>query len=858
MFAVICAAEDKPKFPPYPQIKDVPPLVDFTDWKQDKGNFTDKTGNAVLIPGKTTSTCEGPFGGKAFLFDGLKTSVATLDLTKINKKLDGFDYSISFWFRCDFQDTRNKPLLSGNTPGMGLSLHSPSGGQFRMTSVGPGGIHSWFELIEGDWNHIAFIYSLHGKIMQMYVNGYPVYDQRNWGVYYPLTTNPSGKFSLGSFKGAIADLKIWEAAVSGEQFKTMELSPSQIGKLRDLVKQIREKGGGLAGAETMAKNMGKEVEALIAKKRIPIDDYNRMTKRVKVAVMLAPRVKNMQNTSLKDAPFLFFQARTISSEIRIPTAFPGDPQYTDMLKAISARDEYSSATFFVYPYYDLKSLEFELPDLKTAKGDVLPKSEMEMFFVQCWYQSGWNTYFNGSGNYVPGLLLRDPTLMKIDERQKRNLLRINYDGKPDYYNVTHWGSVLTGPTFQWEDEPVWDADKLLPCPCEFGRNRQFWIDFHVPKGTKAGIYSGKVKIKEEGKEVGAFTIALTVLPFDLPFPQTQYNLKQPYLQALMGTDAGEEHVLNCKKHGLLYQAFGLDMDMQKMKKKVDYAKSIGLPVVWLNGELAATSVGGEGAPPISEWGTPENIAMDVGNIGRKARYINKLLKYCGLNDPSIVYWGGYDEAQDAGTLRMMAPYRKEVFKAGQRTATTGWEDNFLNLPAFETYHTTAAFVDRKNAERWHAIGNLISSYAAPFIGPDNPDLMRNSHGLKMYRNNYDGLWNLDYGHGGYHPWNSLYGYDTTYRTFSFIVSTAKGPIINKVAFCGFRDGQNDVRYATLMYQLADECFASGKIDNIIVARKAVAWFRELPFPNSGDLDKVRAGMTYHILAMMKQLGKKLE
>lgn len=853
----LSAAAEKVQLKPYPQTRDVPPLVDFTEWKQNGSAFTDKCGNGVLTGGSTMTVCEGPFGGKAFCFDGLKTSVATLDLSKIKNKLDGFNYSISFWFKNEYQETRNQPLLSGNCPGLGLKWVGDESAHFELNSVGPGGINRWFDTIQGDWNHIAFVFSLHGKIMQLYVNGFAVYDQRNWGVFFPLTENKTGKFSVGAFKGAIADLKIWGAAVPSEQFKTMTLSRAQIEKLRGFLTQIGKKGEGFAGTEMMLKFLTKEVEDIIAKKTIPIDDYNILTKRLKNGLQLAPLVGKMKNTTLKDAPFLFFQARTISPEIRIPIRFPSQPQFTDVLKGISAGDEYSSATFFIYPFRDLKSLEFELPDLKNEKGNILPVSEMEMFFVQCWYQPGWNSYFNGSGNYVPGLLLRDPTLLKIDERNKRNFLRINYGGKPDYYNVTHGGSVFTGPTFQWQDEPIWDADKLMPCPCEFGRNRQFWIDFHVPKGTPSGIYRGKVKVKEEGKEVGYFTLALTVLPFDLPLPKTQFDHGRPFLQSLMGTDVGEEHMLNAKKHAILYQAIGFDYDKQKMKKKIDYMRSIGLPVKWIDAGIAMTSVRGEGAPPVHEWGTPENIKMDLDNISKQAQYMNKVLKFCGVNESGIVYWGGIDEAQDAGTLRSMTPYRNRVFHEGHRTATTGWEDNFYNMPAYETYHTTAAFVDRKNAERWHAIGCFITAYAAPFIGPDNPDLMRRSHGLQMYRSNYDGWWNLAYGYGGYHPWNNLYGYDTTYRQFSFIVSTAKGPIINKVAFCGMRDGQNDVRYATLMYQLADECFASGKPENILAARKAVAWFRGLPFPDSGDLDKARAGLTWHILAMMKQLGKKM-
>jgi len=134
--------------------------------------------------------------------------------------------------------------------------------------------------------------------------------------------------------------------------------------------------------------------------------------------------------------------------------------------------------------------------------------------------------------------------------------------------------------------------------------------------------------------------------------------------------------------------------------------------------------------------------------------------------------------------------------------------------------------------------------------------MRRSHGINMYRTNQDGWMELSYDMCcDYHTWNDRYGYDTTYRAFRFIVSTYEGPVINTVAFCGFRDGQNDVRYATLMYQLADECFASGKLENVVAARKAVGWFRDLPYPYEGDLDVLRSQIAARIIMLMKQLGK---
>lgn len=439
----------------------------------------------------------------------------------------------------------------------------------------------------------------------------------------------------------------------------------------------------------------------------------------------------------------------------------------------------------------------------------------------------------------------------------------------------HRGSVLKGPSFHWEFEPVRDADKLLPCPVEFGRNRQFWMDFHVPAGTPGGLYRSRVEVKADGEDAGYFTVELTVLPFDLPLPRTQFDLRKPYRQTLhsskqitslkgvlKNTDKAKAmtraHMKNLRDHAIFYQELAFTDDEKDFAEMVKLYRELNIPLNYICGMSAVDSnyipelCGGK---KLSEVGTPAWCRADLKRMSDYAEYI--AAKLDSLNIPrSAAHFDGIDEAQGAGSLRRMAAYRDIVFRLGMRTHSTGWEDNFYNLPAYETLHDTAALVDRKNAERWHALGCEILPYCAPFIGPDNPDLMRRSHGINMYRTNQDGWTELAYdGGSNYHTWNDLYGYDTTYRAFRFIVSTAEGPIINTVAFSGMRDGQNDVRYATLMYQLADECFATGKIENIVAAREAIGWFRDLPYPYQGDLDVLRSRISYHIIRLMKKLGK---
>ena len=881
LLAVFCfsgrlSAQIETKFP---VLEDHKPLVDFTGWTVEKdGKWKDKTGKIFLIPGKTTAECEGPLGGKAMYFDGFKTSVATIDLGKVNKNFDGFEYSLSFWFRCDkIQAFRQDARLSNNNPGLGVSMWgSGTGASFNMKGVGLFGLGAGFEINPYRWNHIAVVYAVEKRIRQIYVNGEPIVDSFGRDVYYPLVKFANGKIQIGTFNGAIADIQMWDKPVDIKKLVRFTMTNAALEDLREQANRLLKETDSAPGAKIMHGVLIKEVDALAAKPSFTLAEYNTVLRRLRNAARLIPAINALKKTVYHNTPYAFMSVRAISGEIRNPLTYPSDPEYSEEVIAIAAKDEYTSSSFLIYPYRDIEKIEFELADLKSPEGAVIPKEEIELKFVQAWYQPGWNTYFNGHGSYNPALLLNDPELLRIDEKNKINYLRFYYPNGIEYHNICIPGSVLKTPAFQWAFEPVWDADTLQPIPCKFGRNRQFWMDIHAPKDAKAGIYRGRVKIRIDGVESGGFTLALRVLPFELPRPKTQFDHSKPFTQhlcsglqigglteTLKDPDKAREmtwrHIINQKKHSIFMQPFGLNPENPaEFLETLAMHKKAGLDINFVSAGYAFAVFAVPGGPPLHEVATVERVSEELEKFEKKVKLTAEIVdKYLdGRRD--VINFGGMDEAQSAGALRQMMPFRDYVFRAGMHSMTTGWEENYRNSPSHESYHTTAAFVDRHNADKWHYIKGQITSYAAPFIGPDNPDLMRRSHGLKMYRSNYDGWWELAYSSGSYHTWNHRFGYDTTYRPFRFVVNTHRGPIINTIAFCGMREGQDDVRYATLMHQLIDECFASDDMNKILEGRKSLVWFRELEMPVPEDLYEVRAGMIHHILHLMKVLGKPMD
>lgn len=857
------------------------PIVDFSALTEQNGTFSDKTGNAVLTPGKGTSVTVGPFGGKALAFDGTIGGAAALDLDKIKPKLDGFELAISYWIKFDaFQDADE--IRAGNDSGLGLSL-TANGFAFHLNSLGPAPVNASGMMSTGRWNHVAFLYSIDKKITALYVNGYPVLNASPGTQRMPLIF-AFGR--IGNFKGALADLKIYERPPDPESFLAFSLDDKLYAELTAAIDQIEKSA---PGAKIMTDALRKTLDAARTSKRFSLEEYDAFMKKLIMTQKLVPAVNALAGTPLKNVPFAFMQVRAISPEIRTPSVYPTDPVYTATLTGSAAKDEYESLSFIVHPYRDIGGIEFTLNALTGENGGTIPVENLELKLVKCWFQPSWNSYFNGGGNLVPSLLLNDDSLLRVDENAKRNYLRLNYPDGVKYADICVPGSVLKEDPFNFAFEPAYDADTLQPVPLKFGRGQQFWLTIHAPADVPAGVYRGKIQMKADGQDAGAFEIAFRVHPFTLPIPSTQYDLSKEYFTELTGSAQlalqigyfkDEEkaferlklHIANQLAHGIRGQspgfeavAPGMNAFRDSMSGSALFEKDLrerlkfGLKPQYVY--LGQADRGGmfraanDAQVPFEEYATAEVVAAEKKQFRQDVDAALESIKKV-LGNLDAAYFYGIDEAQSAGTMRFMSSFRDYIFQRGGHVVSTGWHENYLYMPSHEEFHCQAAEVTRPIARRWHAIRGRIACYAGPFIGPDNPDLMRRSHGMKMFRNNYDGWYELQYdGSSNYHTWNNFFGYDTTYRPFRFIVSTCQGPIINTIAFSGMREGMDDIRYATLLNQLAQECFDSGDVQKILAGRKAVAWFRSRPLPVQNDLDALRAGMTEHILTMMKILGK---
>ena len=154
--------------------------------------------------------------------------------------------------------------------------------------------------------------------------------------------------------------------------------------------------------------------------------------------------------------------------------------------------------------------------------------------------------------------------------------------------------------------------------------------------------------------------------------------------------------------------------------------------------------------------------------------------------------------------------------------------------------------DPKEAGKWHSVNHKIWNYANPQGGPENPDLYRRNYGLQLWRINYDGggpfAWQVSYGDDD-GMWND---FSSDRRANAMTYPAADRPI-DTIAWEGFREAVDDVRYATTLKLEIDKAKKSKNSNKKKLALQAEKYLEELDV--TGDLDVIRRKIISYILKL---------
>ena len=524
------------------------------------------------------------------------------------------------------------------------------------------------------------------------------------------------------------------------------------------------------------------------------------------------------------------------------------------IKVMTAKGEFESFSILVKSLKKLDRLTVICSDLKSKSGSIIPAENVDLKSVKCWYQSGtaWYSYSQSSGTrkMTPELLLNDDSLVKVDDKLKTNFVKLRFPDGDKYWNVDDpkWNRKKRPVILPVDKFPIKDAKKLLPLILDENSLKQFWGTVKVTKQTPAGVYKGNLKVVN-GKEIlGQITLKVRVLPFVLPEPKTRYDLKNDFISSIFyrsrynpkypeGSISSEDRSLkqiaaelkNMREHNIYnpncYQSWGDKDALAKMLELRNASGMKGLPVYYV-GFITVTS-----------WkNKPVRLAE---RVKATAAFMKK------LGVPKY-YCFGLDEAKEERLVSQLKVWEL-IHKAGGSVFSTGTMENLKYVADKTDIQVLSGRPEKAKAELWKAKNKNLKlfAYAWPQGGIEDPVINRRGLGMTTWLANYDGTMTYAYMHSMGNGWNDFDHYK--YREHNYVYPTADG-VISTIGLVGFREGIDDIRYATKLKLLIEENRNGPKAKQ---AADAQAYLDGIMVNVNDDLNLVRLEIINHILKLLK-------
>ena len=213
-----------------------------------------------------------------------------------------------------------------------------------------------------------------------------------------------------------------------------------------------------------------------------------------------------------------------------------------------------------------------------------------------------------------------------------------------------------------------------------------------------------------------------------------------------------------------------------------------------------------------------------------------------------IYIGYGDEPSAEWVIRTfprLEAFQDQGFRLGQSGHdhlfdTGGFFYSGVNLASDPT--------DRTSTRKWNEVGYAnVAWYAVQHVGPENPAFTRRQYGLGAYLANFSATNNYAHHFG---PYNDR---SITYKPMVLAYGCHDG-VIDTIQWEGYREGIDDVRYATLVKMLARDILEKGSTVQGNEARKALMYLAELDNTEC-DLNMVRLEMIRMILHLQAVLDE---
>lgn len=558
-----------------------------------------------------------------------------------------------------------------------------------------------------------------------------------------------------------------------------------------------------------------------------------------------------------DAAVVHYAVPPMSGVQRLPDAYPHDGVAGGTVGIVMAKDEYEPGSFLLYARRDFDKVQLDLGEFRSEKGDVFPAADLDLKVVKVWYQNknAWYSYFGDTGfKLVPELLLNDENLIRVDEAKGANYARLTEpDGRvherwinpPRQMDKVYWNFYRGGWGFSPMKPNFADADTLQPVALKKGAFKQFFLTVHARKTTPAGLYRGEVKVKGEGGR-WSIPVSIKVLDFELPAPACYFDETMPFYVSFYGYD--------CMM--MIGEVNGGDLELAKRQFRAVLANRVahGHDITWFRYGFHNAEAEDKLAA-MKETGCRDDLYVSHGPNIDRAFHSQKLVDSFNrrsfaaarkfLGDNCEIY-GMFGDEPPAAWLQKQRPVLRSAQKAGFKFILAG-SDNVFRKSGYQfDWHNINCKPESDATTRlWNQLGSRprVAWYAKQHVGVENPDFNRRQNGLAPYLAGYTCLCNYAHHFG---PYND----DTDgYKPMVFAYGQYKG-VIDTLQWEGFREGIDDIRYATKLVTMARKAAASGDIDARYAGNLALQYlaaFRR----DADDLDEARLEMIGYIEKLAK-------
>ena len=448
----------------------------------------------------------------------------------------------------------------------------------------------------------------------------------------------------------------------------------------------------------------------------------------------------------------------------------------------------------------------------------VPGLSVDVRVVKRWYQGGgaWKSIGRkGPSRLIPELIVHDDTLIKIEHANKKNYLKVGGPDSKKYINISKQNNKRGRVIHSATEYNIYDSDRLIPFDIEKGDIRQLWLNVHALKSVRPGLYKARVLISQSNKKIKDLVFNIRVLDVDLKSPNILYSIfYRGKLVSGEGTVSSEykddeqylNELINLKDHGIqspvIYQGFSdkylFNRAMNIQREVFDSDRPVFLASI-----SASTAI----------------TMQKKNNMKKGISYLERNKAAFGASE---YFYFGKDEAVGNDLVQQKSSWQY-ARNNGVRIFTTGYEGTYSKVGTYLDLLILAGRPKPTEIVKIHKANGLVYTYAFPQSGPENPLLFRKNYGLALWQVKVDGAMPYVYHDSSQSVWNDFD--HEKYRDHNFTYPTING-VVDTLAWEGFREAVDDVRYVNTLNQLIFELDSSASCISLS-CRKRIAQGRSL-------------------------------